>query len=155
MNGLIGVISDTHGMLREEVIEKLRPCALIIHAGDIGDQSVLDELRKISKVVAVRGNVDTEPWSSALKKDECVSFNGKHIYVIHNIDRLDIDPKAAGLDAVICGHSHKPSIEYKDTVLYLNPGSAGPKRFELPVSMAYLRLANGTLTPEIVVEFGE
>jgi putative phosphoesterase len=147
---LIGVFSDTHGLLREAVLEKLRPCELIVHAGDIGNQTILDQLRSTGKVVAVKGNVDKGSWAAGLKEWEYVDFHEKTIFVIHDISHLDIDPTAAGIDVVIYGHSHRASIEYKNGVLYLNPGSAGPRRFGLPTSIAYLRLVDQRTIPEIV-----
>ena len=147
---ILGILSDTHGLLREAVLEKLRPCELIIHAGDIGNQTVIDQLRSMSNVIAVKGNVDTGPWSAGLKEWEYLDFHGKTIFVIHDISRLGIDPKAAKVDVVIYGHSHRASQEYKNGLLYLNPGSAGPRRFTLPASIAYLRLVEQQLIPEII-----
>ncbi|MHB9155491.1 MAG: metallophosphoesterase family protein [Endomicrobiales bacterium] len=150
MEKLIGILSDTHGLLREEVIEKLRPCSRIIHAGDVGDRPVLEELQKIAPVTAVRGNTDRGLWAEALGKTEYVEFRGFRIFVLHDIGRLDLDPAAAGVQAVVYGHSHAPSLEYRGQVLFLNPGSAGPRRFGLPVSMAYIRARGNELLPELV-----
>lgn len=131
----IGVISDTHGLLRPEAVQALEGSSLIIHAGDVGDPGILDELRKIAPVVAVRGNIDK---GEALPEVMRVEHGGVSIYVLHDVNQLDIDPAAAGFDAVISGHSHKPSIREENGVLYLNPGSAGPRRFRLPVTVARL-----------------
>jgi putative phosphoesterase len=147
---ILGILSDTHGLLREAVLEKLRPCELIIHAGDIGNQVIIDQLRSIGKVVAVKGNVDRGSWSAGLKEWEYVDFHGKRIFIIHDIGRLEIDPKAAGVDVVVYGHSHRASKEHRNGVLYLNPGSAGPRRFALPPSIARLRLVDEQLIPEII-----
>lgn len=150
MEKIIGVISDTHGLLRESVRRKLAPCETIIHAGDIGDARVLQDLREIGKVVAVRGNVDRDHWADRLSPTEMVEVAGHNLFVLHNIDLLDVDPAKARIDAVIYGHSHRPLITYNAGILYLNPGSAGPKRFTLPVSMAYIRMNKGKLVPELI-----
>ncbi|GAA0716469.1 metallophosphoesterase family protein [Clostridium malenominatum] len=134
----IGVISDTHGLLREEFIEALKNVQLIIHAGDIDKEEVLVELNKICPVVAVRGNCDKGKLKELLPFSDIVEFQGKYIYVIHDINTLDIDPEAAGIDIVVFGHSHKAYEVEKENVLYINPGGAGPKRFHLPISMAIL-----------------
>jgi uncharacterized protein len=147
---LIGIISDTHGLVRPEAIAALRGVDLIIHAGDIGSQKVLEELRGLAPVVAIRGNVDREPWASALPETEVIEVNGIFIYVLHNVKDLDLDPEAAGFKIVISGHSHKPSIEHRGDVLFLNPGSAGPRRFKLPISLARLRAEGRSLNAEIV-----
>jgi putative phosphoesterase len=146
----IGVISDTHGLLRPEAASKLRGCDLIVHAGDIGNPSVLEDLRQIAEVVAVRGNVDTGHWADDLPEIEYVTVDDKQLCVVHNIEMLDLDPVAAGLNIVVYGHSHKPAVDWKDGVLYLNPGSIGPRRFRLPVSMAFLRVEPECVAPEIV-----
>jgi len=146
----IGIISDTHGLLRGEARGRLQGCDLILHAGDVGDPGVLDELGRIAKVVAVRGNMDKGHWANELDEIAYVSVEDKQICVIHDIDRLDLDPATAGVQVVVHGHSHKPAIEWVDGVLYLNPGSAGPKRFHLPISMALLFLRPEGIKPEIV-----
>jgi uncharacterized protein len=146
----IGVISDTHGLLRDEVKSRLRDCDMVLHAGDIGNAQVLEELRQIAQVVAVRGNMDGGAWAGELPKTECLDVEGRRIYVVHDIDTLDLNPATAGIDVVIYGHSHRPAIDRKGGVLYLNPGSAGPKRFRLPVSMAILRIRDGQVLPEII-----
>ena len=134
---LIGVISDTHGLLRPEALQVLAGSRLIVHAGDVGDPGILDALRAIAPVVAVRGNIDV---ASALPEHQLIEEGGVSIYVLHDVNQLDLDPIAAGIQVVISGHSHKPSIRTQDGVLYLNPGSAGPRRFKLPVTVARLHV---------------
>lgn len=147
----IGVISDTHGLLRPSVIEALDKVSMIFHAGDLGSRSVLVELRKIAPLVAVRGNVDKGAWTRRLRRREHVDVGGAACYLIHDIADLDLDPLAAGIKVVIHGHSHKPKILEKNGVMYLNPGSVGPRRFKLPIAMAYLFLEDeGSLSAEIV-----
>jgi len=138
----IGIISDTHGLVRTEIIKMLKGCNLIIHAGDIGKAEVLYALKEIAPVVVVRGNVDKGDWAEKLPETEVVELSKIYIYVIHNIRKLDLNPKSAGFHIVIYGHSHKPKKEIVDGVLYLNPGSAGPKRFNLPISMALMEISN-------------
>ncbi len=150
MDRIIGVVSDTHGLLRESVRKKLMQCEMIIHAGDIGGNHILQDLQRIAKVVAVRGNVDRDYRAARLNSTEFIDIAGHNIYVLHNIDELDLNPAAAKLAAVLYGHSHRPSITHRNGVLYLNPGSAGPRRFNLPVSMAYIRIVGDRLVPEIV-----
>ena len=147
----IGVLSDTHGLLRAEVRSGLQGCDMIIHAGDVGSPSVLTELRRITEVVAVRGNVDTGQWAKELRVEEHVDVEGHRICVVHDISTLSVDPASAGIDVVIYGHSHKPVVERRGGILYLNPGSAGPKRFQLPVSMAFLHIKAAEVSPEMVV----
>ena len=151
MSVIVGVISDTHGLLRPEALEALAGSALVVHAGDVGDPSILDRLREIAPVVAVRGNVDTAPWARSLPEIEVAEAAGRLLYVLHQLDRLDVDPAAGGFSAVIYGHSHKASAEMRNGVLYLNPGSAGPRRFGLPVTVARLRVTPAALEPEIVL----
>jgi hypothetical protein len=146
----IGVISDTHGLLRPEARRALRGCELILHAGDVGSWEILRDLREIAPVVAVRGNIDTEGWAKWMKAVEVAEHAGRSFYILHNIADLDLKPQAAGMAAVIYGHSHKPNIEWRDGVLYFNPGSAGPRRFHLPVTVGRIEIANGELQPEIV-----
>jgi putative phosphoesterase len=136
----IGLISDTHGLLRKEAVEALRGSELIIHAGDVGKPEILEELKKIAPVVAVRGNVDTEPWAQALPETAVAEAGAVMIYVLHDVKALDLNPAAAGFHIVVSGHSHKPGKSERDGVLYVNPGSAGPRRFQLPVTVAHLRL---------------
>jgi putative phosphoesterase len=146
----VGVISDTHGLVRVEALAALQGCELIIHAGDIGRPEVLDRLREIAPVHAVRGNNDRDAWAGSLPLTEVVELGGVYAYLLHDIADLDIEPAAAGMAAVITGHSHKPVAELRDGVLYLNPGSAGPRRFKLPITVARLRITDGQLKPEIV-----
>ena len=136
----VGVISDTHGLLRPEAVELLRGSEHIIHAGDIGSPEIIPALEKIAPVTAIRGNVDTQPWARRFAETEVVEVAGLHIYVIHDVNALDLNPRAAGFAAVISGHSHQPKQEMKDGVLYFNPGSAGPRRFSLPVSIGRLEI---------------
>ncbi|MFZ0981368.1 MAG: metallophosphoesterase family protein [Candidatus Acidiferrales bacterium] len=135
---MVGLISDTHGLLREEAVQAMRGCELIIHAGDVGKPAILDALRKLAPVVVVRGNIDDGAWGKTLPPTALAEIDGKTIYVLHNIHELDLDPAAAGFHAVVSGHSHKPARFEKAGVLYVNPGSAGPRRFDLPISVAHL-----------------
>jgi putative phosphoesterase len=137
----IGLISDTHGLLREEALRALQGSDLILHAGDVGDPEILETLRRIAPVVAIRGNVDTEPWADSLPATEMVSASGAIIYMLHDVHSLDLVPQAAGFAIVLSGHSHQPKQERRNGVLYLNPGSAGPRRFQLPISLARLDLS--------------
>jgi putative phosphoesterase len=146
----IGLISDTHGLLRQEALQVLRGSELIIHAGDVGKPEILEELRKIAPVVAVRGNVDTEPWAQALPETAVAEAGAATIYVLHDVNALDLNPAASGFRIVVSGHSHKPGKTERDGVLYLNPGSAGPRRFQLPVTVARLNLEEEPLNPEFV-----
>jgi len=147
---LVGVIADTHGLMRPQAIDALRGCDLVIHAGDIGTPEVLDALRALAPVHAVRGNVDKGSWAAQLPMTEVVDVGGRLLHVLHIVDALDRDPATAGFAAVIFGHSHKPSIETRAGVLWLNPGSAGPRRFDLPVSLARVRVTESGLRPELV-----
>src|SRR5579864_150542 len=147
---VIGVISDTHGLLRPEALKALRGSHAIIHAGDVGDQEILAKLTEIAPVTAVRGNVDTEPWARKLPETNVLEIDGISIYVLHNLDQLDLKPEAAGFSAVIYGHSHVPAQEIKNGVLYFNPGSAGPKRFRLPVCLGMLIVDNQNVTGEFI-----
>ncbi len=135
---LIGVISDTHGMLRTAAVDALKGVDAIIHAGDVGEKEVLAALKKIAPVYAVKGNMDGGPLRTALPATELLEVENIRIYVLHNIDLLDLDPKTSGISCVIYGHTHEPSFTQKDGVIYLNPGSAGPRRFRLPVTLAML-----------------
>jgi putative phosphoesterase len=136
----IGLISDTHGLLRKEAQDALRWSELILHAGDVGKPEILDELRKIAPVVAVRGNVDTAPWAQALPEKAVAEAGSVLIYMLHDVKALDLNPAAAGFHIVVSGHSHKPGKSERDGALYINPGSAGPRRFQLPVTVALLRV---------------
>jgi len=137
----LGLISDTHGLLRREAVEALRGSELIVHAGDVGDPKILEELRKLAPVVAVRGNVDTQEWARTLPLTAVAEAGSGLIYVLHDINALDLDPASAGFRLVVSGHSHKPARMERDGVMYVNPGSAGPRRFQLPVAVARLNLA--------------
>jgi uncharacterized protein len=147
---LIGVISDTHGLLRPEALEALRGSDHIIHAGDIGDPGIVPNLEKIAPVTAIRGNIDREPWARRFPETEAIEFAGLHLYIIHDVNALDLNPQAGGFAAVISGHSHQPRQEVKDGVLYFNPGSAGPRRFRLPVTLGSLEILNGKVNGKIV-----
>ena len=146
----VGVISDTHGLLRPEAVELLRGSQHIIHAGDIGSPEIITALEKIAPVTAIRGNVDTQSWARRFAETEVVELEGVHIYVIHDANALELNPKAAGFAAVLSGHSHQPKQEMKDGVLYFNPGSAGPRRFKLPISVGRLEITGGKLHAEIL-----
>ena len=136
----IGLISDTHGLLRPKALRTLEGSDLIIHAGDVGDPEILETLKNLAPVFAVRGNVDTEPWALALPETEVIVTDPATIYVLHDAHALDLDPVAAGFHIVVSGHSHKPSRTEHGGVLFLNPGSAGPRRFDLPVTVALLHV---------------
>jgi uncharacterized protein len=146
----IGIISDTHGLLRPQALAALRGCDPIIHAGDVGEQGVLDSLREIAPVLAVRGNVDKGAWAAALPETQRVQVDGRLLYVLHDLNELDLDPRLAGFHAVITGHTHRPLIDSRNGVLHVNPGSAGPRRFRLPVTVGRLILSGGELRAEIV-----
>lgn len=135
MAATLGIISDTHGLVRPEAIAALQGCELIVHAGDIGKPQVLEELRQVAPVIAIRGNIDRDPWAESLRDVELFEHHKHYFYVLHDINQLDLDPTAAGIDVIIAGHSHQPKNEQKDGILYFNPGSAGPGRFKLPVSV--------------------
>lgn len=150
MEFVIGVISDTHGLLRPQAIEALRGSQLIIHAGDVGAAGILDRIAEIAPVRAVRGNADKGAWAEALPLTDVVDAAGLSIYVLHDRKQLDLSPHAAGFAAVISGHSHQPRQETTRGVLYFNPGSAGPRRFRLPVSVGRLRLADGRIRGELI-----
>lgn len=146
----IGVISDTHGQVRPEALAALAGSDLILHAGDIGRPEVLEALGQIAPVVAVRGNVDRGAWAERLPERETVHVAPFAIHLLHNRNELELDPAAAGFTAVVSGHSHKPAAEWRDGVLYFNPGSAGPRRFKLPVAVGRLVCVNGELRSEII-----
>ena len=151
----IGIISDTHGLLRPEAMHALQGSDLIIHAGDVGDPGIIEELKSIAPVFAVRGNVDTEPWAQALPETEVIEAGPATIYVLHDVHALDLDPAAAGFHIVISGHSHKPARTEQAGVLFLNPGSAGPRRFQLPVTIARLDLTQKPWPVEFVNLLGQ
>ena len=146
----IGVISDTHGLVRPQALTALRNSELIIHAGDIGKPEVLPELEKIAPVVAVRGNNDQAAWAAGLPEKRVIKAGEITIYLLHILAELDINPVEQGIGAVISGHSHRPAIFNKEGVLYLNPGSAGPRRFKLPVSLALLFVTGNEIEPRLI-----
>lgn len=146
----VGVIADTHGLLRDEALHALRGADHIVHAGDVGDSLVLDRLAALAPLTAVRGNVDLDPWAGRLPRAADVEIGGAWIHVVHSLDDLDLDPAAAGIAAVIHGHSHEPSVVRRSGVLYVNPGSAGPRRFRLPVSLALLSVSTGGLGARLI-----
>ena len=138
---ILGLISDTHGLLREEAVSALRGSDLILHAGDVGAPEILETLRTLAPVIAVRGNVDTGEWAQALPLTEVIQLKHAMIYMLHILEDLDINPAVAGFHIVVSGHSHKPGQTEKAGVLYVNPGSAGPRRFYLPVTVVRLDLS--------------
>jgi uncharacterized protein len=147
---IIGVISDTHGLLRPEALAALRGSDYIIHAGDIGDPVILEKLSRIASVTAIRGNIDREAWALKIPATNVLEAGGVSTYVLHNLQQLDLKPEAAGFGVVVYGHSHVPKQETKNGVLYFNPGSAGPRRFRLPVTIGRLRVGEGGVSGEIV-----
>jgi len=147
---MIGIVSDTHGLARPEVIAALTGAELIIHAGDIGNADVLKALETIAPVLAVRGNNDHGPWAEQIPLTNVVEYRSHFLYVLHELDHLDLDPVASEFSAVIFGHSHRACAEIRRGVLYLNPGSAGPRRFNLPIAVARLHMTDTGLTPEII-----
>ncbi len=146
----IGIISDTHGLVRPEAIAALRGVDMILHAGDIGASQVLNTLNEIAPVVAVRGNNDKGDWAEALPDWEVVEIGSVSIYMLHDLKEIDISPSGAGFQVVVSGHSHKPSLEDRRGILYVNPGSAGPRRFSLPVSIAELRIVGGKVSADLI-----
>jgi uncharacterized protein len=146
----IGVISDTHGMLRPAAIEALRGVEHILHAGDVGDPAILGALRELAPVTAIGGNIDAEGACANLPATEVITLDGHTFYMLHDRQALDLNPVAAGFSAVISGHSHKPLIEWRNGVLYMNPGSAGPRRFSLPISLGLVTVQDDLLQPELV-----
>jgi putative phosphoesterase len=146
----VGLVSDTHGRVRPEALAALAGVELILHAGDVGDPAVIEQLRSIAPVVAVRGNNDRGPWAEALPETDVAEIADALVYVIHDLAQLDLDPAAAGFHAVVSGHSHRPLIERRAGVLYVNPGSIGPRRFKLPIALALLQVGDGELDARIV-----
>jgi len=146
----IGVISDTHGLLRPEAIQALRGSDHIIHAGDVGDPTILERLGELAPLTAVRGNVDVEAWARKIPESNVLEIQGCTIYVLHDLGALDLNPESAGFQAVIYGHSHMPRQEFKKGVLYFNPGSAGPRRFHLPISVGKVFVERTKLRAEIL-----
>jgi uncharacterized protein len=147
---IVGLISDTHGLVRPEALAALQGSDFIIHAGDVGNEAVLSELSTIAPVTAIRGNVDKGTWADALESNEVLQVGETLIYVIHNLAELDLDPAAAGFRVVVSGHSHQPACRTKDGVLYINPGSAGPRRFSLPVAVGRLSVGNSDVSAELI-----
>jgi len=147
--GRIGIIADTHGLLRPEAKQALSGCALIVHAGDVGRPEVIEELANLAPLHVVRGNVDRGHWAEQLSETCAVDYSGIRFYVIHDIAEMRLNPAAAGYQAVISGHSHQPRITRDHGVLYINPGSAGPRRFKLPVAVAVAWLEGGRLSAAI------
>jgi uncharacterized protein len=147
---IVGVISDTHGLLRPEAVAPLRGSDYIIHAGDVGDAEILKQLNAIAPLTAVRGNVDREPWARKLPETQVLEAGGISIYILHSVAELDLKPEAAGFAAVVSGHSHIPKQEVRNGVLYFNPGSAGPRRFKLPVRVGRLVIQGGRIRGEII-----
>jgi putative phosphoesterase len=147
---IVGIISDTHGLLRREAVAALRSSDMIIHAGDVGNPDVIKELAAIAPTHVVRGNIDTGSWAARLPMTELVDVAGRRFHVVHQISQLELDPADAGFAAVVFGHSHQPLIETRAGVLFLNPGSAGPRRFKLPVTVARVGVAGPHMRPEIV-----
>jgi putative phosphoesterase len=150
MQSKVGVIADTHGLLRPEAIAFLKRCDLSVHAGDVGNPNILKALRSIAPTYAIRGNIDRGSWAKELPENDVFEVEDKFFYLIHSIDDLDLDPAAAKFDAVIFGHSHQPISYKKDGILYFNPGSAGQKRFKLPVSIGRITIMNSRLESEII-----
>jgi len=146
----VGVLSDTHGLLRHEALAALAGADHILHAGDVGDPAILEALARIAPLTAIRGNIDTEGPCAALPPTELVELAGSSIYMLHSIRDLDLNPAAAGVSVVISGHSHKPLVEHRAGILYMNPGSAGPRRFSLPITLGFLTLGDGPPGAEIV-----
>jgi putative phosphoesterase len=147
---LVGLVSDTHGLVRPEALTALRGVDLILHAGDVGDPAVIEQLRALAPVLAVRGNNDRGPWARALPETQVAEIGDALVYVIHDLAELDLDPRAAGFHAVVSGHSHRPKLERRDGVLYVNPGSIGPRRFTLPIALALLRVTATDLDARIL-----
>jgi len=147
---ILGVISDTHGLLRPQAIAALAGSDLIIHAGDVGKPEVIDRLGGVAATFVVRGNIDNGGWADRLPPTQTVEVGALRVFVLHDIAQLDLDPAAAGFAAVVFGHSHRPSIETRDGVLFLNPGSAGPRRFTLPITVARVRVNGRRMHPEII-----
>ena len=146
----VGLISDTHGLLRPEAFDSLRGSDFIVHAGDIGHAGIIEQLSELAPVTAVRGNNDHGSWAAALHDTEWLAIGEASIYVIHDLAQLDLDPAAAGIHAVVSGHSHQPGIAERNGVVYVNPGSAGPRRFRLPVSIGKLTVEGITIQPRLI-----
>ena len=146
----VGLISDTHGLLRPQATAALRGSNFIVHAGDIGDPSIVERLSEIAPTIAIRGNNDRGKWASRIRETEVLEAGAVLIYVVHDLAELAINPASDGFHVVVSGHSHKPAVEWRDDVLFINPGSAGPRRFKLPVSVAMLSVAEEAITPRLI-----
>ena len=146
----IGIISDTHGLLRPEAIEQLAGMDHIIHAGDIGGPEVIEGLRRVAPTTAIKVNVDAGGWARDYPDTQVIVLGGRAIFVLHNLKEMQVDPAASGFDVVVSGHSHRPKIETRNGVLYVNPGSAGPRRFKLPITVAILALTNSAILPRVL-----
>ena len=146
----VGLISDTHGLLRPQAVEALRGSDFIVHGGDIGDAGILEALAAMAPLTVVRGNNDREAWAEAIPETAFLKVGDVHVYAIHDLSRIDIDPAGAGVRVVISGHSHKPKVEARDGVLYVNPGSAGTRRFKLPIAVAELIVDGSTVSARIL-----
>ena len=146
----LGVISDTHGLLRPQAVQALRGCDALLHAGDIGSSEILEALRSLAPVTAVRGNNDNSPWARELPLAVTIEVDGVRVHTLHEIKLLAVDPAAEGLRVIVSGHSHRPAMETRAGVLYFNPGSAGPRRFTLPVAVGILEISRGTVSARII-----
>jgi uncharacterized protein len=146
----VGLLSDTHGLFRPEARAFLMGCDYIIHGGDVGDVRILDELAVMAPLIAVKGNNDREPWGARLRETELIRVGNIFVYVIHDLSELDIDPEAAGVRVVVSGHSHKPLIEEREGIMYVNPGSCGPRRFKLPISVGEIMVSGSAVNARIV-----
>jgi uncharacterized protein len=146
----VGLVSDTHGLLRPEARAFLIGCDYIVHGGDVGDPKILEQLAAVAPLIAVRGNNDEGPWAARLPRTELMRVGNVFVYVIHNLAELDVDPRAAGVRVVVSGHSHKPSVEERDGILYVNPGSCGPKRFKLPISVGEMVVSGSAVDARII-----
>jgi putative phosphoesterase len=147
----VGLVSDTHGLFRPEARAFLVGCDYIIHGGDIGQTDILEQLAAMAPLIAVRGNNDTQPWAARLRETELIRVGSVFVYVIHNLAELDIDPGAAGVRVVVCGHSHQPMLEQRDGVMYVNPGSCGPRRFKLPICAGEIMVSGSAVRARVVV----
>ncbi len=146
----VGLISDTHGLLRPEALAALEGCDHLIHGGDIGNAAILDTLRAIAPLTVVRGNNDTGAWAEGIPASAVLELEAVTIYAVHDLNTMTIDPAAQGVRVVVSGHSHRPAVQERDGVLYVNPGSAGPRRFSLPVSLAHLTVDGGKASARLV-----
>ena len=147
---VVGVISDTHGLLRPEALRALDGCAAIIHAGDIGNASIVETLASLAPVTAVRGNNDRGPWAASIAESRQLQIENVVIHVVHDVTQIGFDPAQRGIHVVVCGHSHQPRVQQRDGVVYVNPGSAGPRRFRLPVTLATMTIAIDTIDVRLV-----